>query len=76
MSGHRDPRERGRSPDYRLRLKTADGKSASVGAAWRNDHLGDNAHINVQINPGVVLDWKSLEGCVLTLFPIDKGDPA
>lgn len=62
-----------RAPDYHLRLKTASsGKTARVGAAWRNDHLGDKAHISVQIDPGVVLDWHSLEGCLLTLFPVDK----
>lgn len=57
-----------RAPDFRLRLKTPDGKTATVGAAWQNER----GYINMQINPGVVLDWRSLDGCLLTLFPSDK----
>lgn len=57
-----------RPPDYRLRLKDHRGKSATVGAGWANER----GYINMQINPGVVLDWRSLDGCTLVLFPADK----
>ena len=59
-----------RRPDFKIRLKDHRGKTATVGAAWNNER----GYLNIQINPGVVLDWRSLDGCVLTMWPNDKTD--
>jgi hypothetical protein len=56
-----------RKPDLILKIKDHKGKSANVGAAWKSEA----GHIGLQLNPGVVLDWRALDGCILTLFPND-----
>lgn len=57
-----------RPPDWHLRIRTPSGATNRVGCAWTNEA----GHLNMRIDPGVVLDWRSLDGCLLTLFPADK----
>lgn len=55
-------------PDYRLRIKDHNGRTANVGAAWRND----KGHLRLYLDPGVCLNWRDLDGSMLTLFPNDR----
>lgn len=59
-----------RKPEFILSIKAPDGGKCRVGAAWWSD---DKSYLTMRLNPGVVLDWKAIDGCALTLFPNDVG---
>jgi hypothetical protein len=63
------------APDFNLVLTTRDGdrKYSHVGVAWQSE--GEKKGIHIQLNPGIVLDWRMMDDYYLSLYPKIRPEP-